>query len=93
MQGPRHLHWSPATRHLFVGDRGLSQIGGIRSRAPPHETESHITSVIEMAAARALRGEKLKTVRIVDGRDAADLDVSELRKHVWNVEYCQEVWL
>jgi len=46
-----------------------------------------------MAAARALRGEKLKTVRIVDGRDAADLDVSELRKHVWNVEYCQEVWL
>ena len=53
----------------------------------PHETESHITSVIEMAAARASRGEKLRTVRIVDGRDGATFDVSELRKHVWNVKY------
>ena len=52
----------------------------------PHETMSHITSVTKMAAARELRGEKLRTVRIVGGRDAANFDVSELRKHVWNVE-------
>ena len=53
----------------------------------PREIMSRITSVIEMAAARALRGEKIRTIRIVDGRGTADLDVSELRKHVWNVEY------
>jgi len=53
----------------------------------PQETMSHITSITKMAAARASRGEKLKTVRIVGGRDAANFDVSELRKHVWNVEY------
>ena len=53
----------------------------------PQETMSHITSVTKMAAARKLRGEKLRTVRIVGGRDAANFDVSELRKHVWNVEY------
>jgi len=52
-----------------------------------HETMAHITSVIEMAAARASRGEKLRTVRILGGCDAADLDVSELMKHVWNVEF------
>ena len=51
----------------------------------PHETMIHITN---MAAARASRGEKLRTVRIVDGWSAANFDVSELRKHVWNVEYC-----
>jgi len=52
----------------------------------PHETMSHITSVIGMAAARALRGEKLRTVRIVGRRGATTFDVSELRKHVYNVE-------
>ena len=52
----------------------------------PHETMSHITSVTKMAAARASRGGKLRTVRIIGGRDAANFDVSELRKHVWNVE-------
>jgi len=57
------------------------------------ETMSHITGVIEMAAARALRGEKLRTVRIVGGRGMADLDVSELRKHVWNVEFGSGVGL
>jgi len=52
-----------------------------------------ITSVIEMAAARASIGRKLRTIRIIDGRkgaEGADLDVSELRKHVWNVEYGPE---
>ena len=52
----------------------------------PYEMMSHITSVIEMAAARALRGEKLRTVRIVGGRNATTFDVAELRKHVYNVE-------
>ena len=46
-----------------------------------------VTSVIEMAAARASRGEKLRTFRIAGGRDVANADVSELMKHVWNVEY------
>ena len=53
----------------------------------PHETIAHITSVIEMAAARVSRGKKLRTVRILGGCGAADLDVSELTKHVWNVEF------
>jgi len=47
------------------------------------ETMFHITRVIEMAA----RGEKPRTVRIVGGRNAANFGVSELRKHVWSVEY------
>ena len=46
-----------------------------------------ITSVVEMAAARALRGVKLRTVRIAGGEGEAGLDVSELRKYVWNVEF------
>jgi len=57
----------------------------------PRETMSRITSFIEMAAARALRGGKLRTARIVDERGTADLDVSELSRHVWNVEYCPGV--
>jgi hypothetical protein len=50
-----------------------------------------ITSVVEMTAARASRGEKLKTVKIIDGREEANLDVSQLRKHVWNMGYGPEV--
>jgi len=53
----------------------------------PHETMTHITNITKMAAARALRGEKLRTVKIVGRRDAANFDVSELGEHVWNVEY------
>ena len=47
---------------------------------------SEMMSIIEMAAARASRGGKLKTVRIFCRHGTADPDVSELRKHVWNVE-------
>ena len=50
----------------------------------PHK---RIVGVIEMAAARASRGEKLRTFRIIGGLDAVDLDVSELGKYVCNVEY------
>jgi hypothetical protein len=46
-----------------------------------------IAGVIEMAAGRASRGKKLKTIRIIDPWQGVDLDVSELRKHVWEVEY------
>ena len=53
----------------------------------PHETVHHITGITEMAAARAPRGGKLKTVRIVGGRSAASLGVSGLGKHVFDVEY------
>jgi len=51
------------------------------------EETFEITSVVEMAAARAYRGGKLTTVRIVEGCRTANLDLSELRKHVWNVEH------
>ena len=51
-----------------------------------HETMAHIMSVVKMAAARASRGEKLRTVRIAGEQDAATFDVSELRKHVRNAE-------
>ena len=49
--------------------------------------QSDITSITEIAAARASRGGKLETVRIFNRPGTANLDVSELRKHVWNVEY------
>ena len=52
---------------------------------------SYITVIIEMVAARASRGEKLGTLRIVGERDTANVDVSELKKHVWNVKYCSKV--
>ena len=58
-----------------------------------HITMAHIMSVIEIAAARESRGEKIMAVRIVGERDAATFDVSELRKHVWNVEYGSRVSL
>ena len=49
---------------------------------------SHITpGFIQMAAARASRGEKPRTIRIVRGEVKADPDVSKLRGHGWNVEY------
>jgi len=51
------------------------------------ENVPYIASLINMAAARASRGEKLRTIRIVEGQGKADLDVSELKKYVWNVEY------
>ena len=54
----------------------------------PHERMSRIiVGVTEMAAARASRGEKLRTFRIVGGLDAVDFDMSELGKYVCNVEY------
>jgi len=46
-----------------------------------------IVGVIEMVAARASRGEKLRTFRIVGGLDAVNLDMSKLWIHVCNVEY------
>jgi hypothetical protein len=47
-----------------------------------------IKNIIDMAAARASRGAKLRTVGIVSGRDELDpVDVLELGKHVWGVEH------
>ena len=57
----------------------------------PFEETFDVTNTIEMAAARASRGKKLRTIGVIDGRGGAELDVSELRKHVWNVEYRHEV--
>jgi len=46
-----------------------------------------IKSMTKIAAARASRGAKLRTIRITRGKDKLDLgDVLELRKHVSNVE-------
>ena len=45
-------------------------------------------SLTEIAAARALRGARLRTVRIVGGRDEPNLgSMAELGKHVLNVEH------
>jgi len=55
--------------------------------------QSDITSIAEMAAARASRGGKVKTVRMFHRRGTPDPDVSELRKHAWNVEYARMNWL
>ena len=52
--------------------------------------EVDIKSLIGMAAARASRGAKLRSIRVVDGRDEPRLDPAgalELRKHAWHVEY------
>ena len=54
-----------------------------------------IRSVLEMAAARASRGAKLKSLVIVSDwiQDSEDgmLGVSQLRKHVLNVECCSKI--
>ena len=52
---------------------------------------SDMTSVIEMAASRASRGRKLGTAKIADHPNGAGMDIPELRKHVWNVEYYPRV--
>lgn len=52
-----------------------------------YEGTFDLASIVGMKAARALRGAKLGTVRIVNGDGRAGLDVSELRKHVLYVEY------
>jgi hypothetical protein len=46
-----------------------------------------IKNVIEMAAARASRGAKLKSIRIAGQDPSVEIDVLELRKHVSHVEY------
>jgi len=55
---------------------------------PRTDTEEiDVKSMIKIAAARASRGAKLRTIRIAGGEDKLNLgDVLELRKHVSNVE-------
>jgi hypothetical protein len=50
-----------------------------------------VRSVIEVAAARASRGAKLKSVRIIGQPTFARIDVLELKKHVLDVECGPEV--
>ena len=53
-----------------------------------------LNHVIGMAATRALRGAKLRTVRIFDWRPGHEHDLAgilELRKYVWHLEYGPEV--
>ena len=49
-------------------------------------TTFDMTSIVEVAAARASRGAKLKSVRIVSRAKFEQNDVLELEKHVLNVE-------
>ena len=49
------------------------------------DEEFDIVGLVEMAAARASRGKKLRTIKIIDNW-GADYDVSELKKYVWKVE-------
>jgi hypothetical protein len=49
-----------------------------------------IKNVTEMAAARASRGKKLKSVKIISQDESVQIDVLELRKHVSNVDYTPE---
>ena len=60
---------------------------------PRTDTEEiDVKSMTKIAAARAPKGAKLKTIRIVGGGDKLNLgDVLELRKHVSNVECGPEV--
>ena len=54
--------------------------------------EFDIRSVVEMAAVRASRGAKLRTIKIVGRQDKLNLgDLFELRKHVSHVEFDPEV--
>jgi hypothetical protein len=50
-----------------------------------------IKNVIEMAASRASRGAKLKSIRIVSRDESIRINVLELRKHVSHVECGPEV--
>ena len=52
----------------------------------PDEGTLNMKSLIEMAAARALRGAKLKTIKIVGRDQPARTDVLELERHVLDVE-------
>jgi len=53
-----------------------------------HPGKCNIMDVVAMAAARALRGAKLKTVRFISGSIPVypRVDVLKLRKHVLRVE-------
>ena len=54
----------------------------------PGLEELYIKSMIEMVAARASRGSRLRTVRITEGQGGLGPgDLLELRKHVVHVEY------
>ena len=56
-----------------------------------HSETLKIKDVVEMAAARALRGAKLKSVRIVSSDKVVQVDASELKKYVSHVECDSEV--
>ena len=89
--------------HAFVRalepSKGLSNVGVVCPNleelvfAPPNGWKGFdIESVIEMARARASRGAKLRIIRIVGEQGELDPEVvSELRKHVLDVEYSPEV--
>jgi hypothetical protein len=55
------------------------------------EETLNMENIIEMAAARASRGVKLKSVRIVNHDESVQIDASELMEHVLRVECGPEV--
>jgi hypothetical protein len=56
-----------------------------------HGETLDIKDVIEMAAARASKGAKLKSIRIVGHDESTQIDASKLRKHTLHVECDHEV--
>ena len=57
----------------------------------PHNLRPNIWGVVKMARVRASRGVKLRTIRIVCGRNKFNPGAElELRKHVLHVEYGPE---
>lgn len=80
----RFLSPQPQPSGVVVCPKLKELVIGFRS----NETKPAIQNVIRMAAARASREAKLKTIRIVKDRSRFDQeDVSELKKHVRHLEF------
>ena len=57
----------------------------------PDRGTLYMKGIIGVAAARTLRGAKLKSVKIIGQGQPARADVWELEKHVLHVECCDDI--
>ena len=74
--------------HPSMSSSGVVVCPQLEELAIEHRRRFDMKDIVRTVAARASRGAKLKTVRIVSGRDELDVvDVLELGKHVWEVEH------
>ena len=74
-----------------VGSSGVLVCPKLEEIIIEHRGEFDIESILRVAAARASRGAKLKLVRIVTRGGVAEIDASELKKHVLHVECSHKV--